>query len=142
MARLKDFQARGPPRGYFLDLTKILLVVASRNVDRGEEFFREMGLQVVTGSRYLGGFIRDRAAEKSWLARKVEGWAESVGNLAGVSHKHPQSAYARIQKSLQKECEFMKWVTPGIGDALGLVKKAQQETFFPALFKGLGYGAP
>ena len=62
-----------------------------------------MGLQVVMGSWYLGGFIGDGAAEKIWLAGKVEGWAESVGTLAGVSHKHLQSAYAGLQKSLQKE---------------------------------------
>ena len=66
-----------------------------------EEFFRGMGLRVVTGSRYLEGFIGDGAAENSWLAGKVEGWAESVGTLAGVSRKHLQSAYARLKKSLQ-----------------------------------------
>ena len=78
------------------------MVVALRNLDRTEEFFRGMGLKVVTGSQYLGGFIGDGAAENSWLARKVDGWGESVGTLAGVSRKHLQSAYAGLQKSLQK----------------------------------------
>ena len=60
-----------------------------------------MGLKVVTESIYLGGFIEEGEAEKIWLAGKVAGWAESLETLVGVSYKHPQSAYARLQKSLQ-----------------------------------------
>ena len=101
-----------------------------------------MGFQVVTGSRYLGKFIGDGAAEKRWLARRVEGWAESVGTLAGVARKHPRSAYARLKKSLQQEWEFVQRVTLGIGDAFSPLEKALWETFLPALFEGLGDGAP
>ena len=72
-----------------------------RNGARAEEFFRGMGLQVVMGSQQLGGFIGDRAVEKSWLAGRDEGGAESVGTLAGVFRKHPQSAYSGLKKSLQ-----------------------------------------
>ena len=73
LAHLQDMQARGPPRGYFLEPTKIILVVDPRNVARVEEFSRDMVLHVVTGSPYLGGFIGYVAAEKRWLSRKVEG---------------------------------------------------------------------
>ena len=59
--------------GYFLDPTKSILVVDLRNVTRAEEFFRGMGVKIVTGSRYLGGFVGDRAAENSWLTEKVQG---------------------------------------------------------------------
>ena len=62
---LRDLQARGPPRGYFPEPTKSILVVAPRNAAREEEFFRWMGLKVVTWSRYLGEYIGDEAAEKS-----------------------------------------------------------------------------
>ena len=85
LAHLQGMQGRGPPRGYFPDTTKSNLILTPRNVARAEKFFRGMGMQIVTGSRYLGGFIGDAAAEKSWLAGKVEGWAESVGALAGGS---------------------------------------------------------
>ena len=49
------------------------MVVAPQNVARAEEFFRGRGMKIVTGSRYLGDFIGDRAAEDSWLAEKVQG---------------------------------------------------------------------
>ena len=101
-----------------------------------------MGLRIVTGSRRLGGFIRDGAAEKSWLSGKFEVWAESVGTLAGVSRKHLQSAYAGLQKSFQQEWAFVQLVTPGIGDASGLVEQALQETFILDIFYGLGEVTP
>ena len=62
--------------------------------------------------------------------------------LAGVSRKHLKSAYAGLQKSLQKECAFVQRVTPVIGDAFGPVEKALRETLLPEIFEGLGEGAP
>ena len=58
LAHLRDLQTRGPPRVYLPEPTKIVFVVAPRNVARAEEFSRGMGIKVVTGNRYLGGFIR------------------------------------------------------------------------------------
>ena len=54
LRHLWDLQALGLPRGYYLEPTKSILVVASRNVARVEEFFRGMGIHVVTGHRYFG----------------------------------------------------------------------------------------
>ena len=65
-----------------------------------------------------------------------------MGTLAGVSRKKPQSAYTGLQKSPHQEWEFVQQVTPGIGYAFCLVEKAPRETFLPALFEGLGEGAP
>ena len=101
-----------------------------------------MGIQVVTGHRYLGGFIGDREAEKRWLDDKITGWAESVKTLAGISRKHPQSAYSVLQESLQQEWAFVQQVTPVICDAFVPVEKALRETFMPDLFEGLGDGTP
>ena len=78
LAHLRDLQARGLPRGYFLEPTKSILFVAPRNLARAEEFFRGMGIKVVTGSRYLGGFIGEVEAEKSWMEGKVVGWSEYI----------------------------------------------------------------
>ena len=68
------------------------------------------------------------------------GWTDSEEILSGVSRKHPHSAYAGLQKSLQQEREFVQRVTPGIGDAFRTVETALKETFVLALFKGLGDG--
>ena len=61
-----------------MEPTKSILVVALRNVARVEEFFRGMGIKIVNGSRYPGGFVRDKTAEDSCLAEKVQGCTELV----------------------------------------------------------------
>ena len=57
LAYLWDLHARGLPRKYFTEPTKIMLVVAPRNVARAEDFSCGMGIKVVTRNRYLGEFI-------------------------------------------------------------------------------------
>ena len=62
--------------------------------------------------------------------------------LAGVAHKHPQSAYAGLQNSLQQEWAFLQRVAPGLGEAFSPVEEALPEIFVPALFKSLREGVP
>ena len=70
---------------------------------RDEEFFQGMGVKLVTGSRYLGGFIGDRESETTWLDEKLQEWIESVRKILGVDYKHPHSDYVVLHKSLQQE---------------------------------------
>ena len=71
MAHFRDLQLRRPARGCYPEPTKSILVMAKRNVPRAKEYFHGMGIQVVTGSRYLGGFVGERAAEVRWIQEKV-----------------------------------------------------------------------
>ena len=45
--------------------------MAPVNVVRAEEHYRVLGIRVVTGHRYLKGFIGDAAAEQEWLKENV-----------------------------------------------------------------------
>ena len=74
------------------------------------------------------------------MGKKIQGWKELVAILAGVALKHPQSAYAGLQKSLQQELAFVQRVTPGVGAAFGPVEEALREVFVLALFRGLTEG--
>ena len=58
----------------------------------------------------------------------VKGWVESVKSLVGVFNKHPKYAYTGLQKSFK----------PGIRDTCSSMEEGLKETFFLALFKGLG----
>ena len=58
---------RGAPQGYFPDPSKSILVVYPRNILRAEAFFQGYGLQIVTGSRYLGLFVGSNAAQDRCL---------------------------------------------------------------------------
>ena len=51
-----------PDRGYFLEPTKFILVVKPALVERSRAHFAHFahhGFKVVTGTRYLSGFIGD-----------------------------------------------------------------------------------
>ena len=109
-------------------------MVAEQNVPRATENFRGMGIQVVMGSRYLGGFVWERGTETQWVRTKVEGWAKLVKTLARVACKHPQSVYAGLQKSLQQEWAFVHGVTPGICNEFGPVEEEIAKAFLPELF--------
>ena len=112
------------------------MVVAEQNVPRATEYFRGMGIKIVTGSRYLGGFVGERRTEIKCVRTKVEGWAESVRTFARVACKHPQSAYVGLQKSLQQEWAFVKRFTPGIGEEFGPVEEEIAKAFLPDCLRG------
>ena len=63
---LKEIMVRVTSRRYFLDPTKRLLVFSENNVLWVQSLFRGMGLRVMTGRHYLGGFIGKIKADKYW----------------------------------------------------------------------------
>ena len=63
-AHFQDLQARGPARGYYPESTKSILVVAPGNITQAEEHFRGLGIWVVTGHQYLGGFLGNVSLER------------------------------------------------------------------------------
>ena len=111
-----------------------MLVVAEHNVERAKAAFADLNFKVVTGSRYLGGFVGEAAAQASWVEDKASSWAEAVGELAVVAKRFPQTAYAGLQKSLQQEWQFVQRVTPGIGAAFAAIEASIRDRFLPALF--------
>ena len=54
MDHFHDLQLRGPVQGYYPEPTRIILVLAKRNVPRAKDYFRGMGIKVFTVRRYLG----------------------------------------------------------------------------------------
>ena len=61
-------------------------------------------------------------------------WTHSLEVLDGVAHRHPQTAYNGMQKSLQQEWYFVQRATPKIGEAFCLVEEALKKSFFLDLF--------
>jgi hypothetical protein len=64
----------GPAYGYFPEALKSILVVSEANKAAAEVYFRDMKFKVVTGSRYLGGFIGSDHDLHAWLKDKVPTW--------------------------------------------------------------------
>ena len=53
-----------------------------------------------------------------------------------VARRHPQTAYAGLQKSLHQEWAFVQSATPDIGMGFQLVEYALQDIFLHSLFQG------
>ena len=53
---------------------------------------------------------------------KVEEWVTVVWTLSGVALRNPQTSYTGLQKSLQKEWEFVQQVTTHIKAGGELIK--------------------
>ena len=51
--------------------------------------------------------------------------------------RHPQTAYAGLQKSLQQDWSFVQRVTLDIGNAFQAVEDELRETLLPVLFQGV-----
>jgi hypothetical protein len=108
--------------------------VREHNKEAAKESFKDLGFTVLTGSRYLGGFIGEAPEQLSWIQEKTEGWVDSVKELAMVAEQYPQAAYAGLQKYLQQEWQFLQGVTKRLGDEFRDIEKALQKDFLPALF--------
>ena len=67
LAHFEDIQVRRTPWGYFLKPTKSILFIAPQNMARAEECFWGIGILLVTGNQYLGGFIGNRDADTTWF---------------------------------------------------------------------------
>ena len=142
LSHFQKLQARWPPLGLFLEPTKIILVLALRNVARADDFYRGMGIKVIKGSCYIRVLFGYKGG-RGHMAGGEGTWVEKFGeNLSGVTFKHPQSSYAGLQKSLQQEWVFVQRVTLDIRDAFGPVEQALRDAFIPALLQGLGEGTP
>jgi hypothetical protein len=100
----EKLQEKGPRRGYFPEPSKsILVIVHEHNKEAAKNTFKDLGFTVVTGSRYLGGFIGEAPNQLSWIKEKNEDWVAAIKELAMVAEKYLQAAYTGLQKLLQQE---------------------------------------
>ena len=123
----------GPARGYFPEPSKSILIVKPQSVEAAKAKFQHLGFQVVTGARYLGGFIGTEESKMEWVRGKVEKWAEHVRSLSVVARSSPHCAFVGLQKSLQSEWIHLQRVTGGIDDKFMPIEDAITSSFMPAL---------
>jgi hypothetical protein len=133
-AYVKALEKYGPTRGYFPEPTKSILIVREHNLAAAKIEFKDLGFEVVSGARYLGGFLGEDSEQKLWIEEKTSNWTDAVRELAKVAVRYPQTAYAGLTKSLQQEMQFVQRVTSELSDEFIGVQKALQEDFIPALF--------
>ena len=86
---LKLLHVWGPPRGYFPEPTRSILVVKSESVERSTALFHPLGFQVKTGARYLGGYIGYHNKQTSYFQQEVKEWTLGVCRLSVIARSFP-----------------------------------------------------
>jgi hypothetical protein len=125
----------GPEYGYFLEPSKTIIVVKEHNKRAAKVYLKDLGLTVLTGTRYLlGGYVGEEWDQNDWIVKQAKKWTDAVGKLAYVAENHPQAAYAGLQKSLQQEWQFVQRATESIDDKFSGIEYKIQTKFLPALF--------
>ena len=64
----------GPKYGYYPDPKNSFPIVHPDHVDETKRCFEQTGLEIVTGKRYLEGFIGDKTTLKAFVHKKIKNW--------------------------------------------------------------------
>ena len=129
----EKLSVKGPRFGYYPEPSKSVLVVDSKFEGKAMELFSGVGVKVVSGSRFLGGFIGNERDGAGFVTRKVEQWVSHIHQLADAAKSQPQAAFASLLKSLQCEWMFLMRVFPGQSHLFDPLREAIRRTFWPCL---------
>jgi len=99
--------SHGPSFGYYPEPTKSFVIVNEQWMGEAAAIFGDLGVQVVTGHRFLGGFIGSCSERDEYVMSKVCRWVEHVDVLTKAALTQPQLAYAVFSRSLQHEWTFL-----------------------------------
>ena len=124
----------GPKYGYHPEPEKSFLVVHPDHFEKAQEFFQDLNLNIVTGHRFLGGFIGSSEDKLKWLKERVQGWVQSVKKLSPAAQQQPQAAYVAFTRCLQNEWTFIQRVVDGDADSFSPLKQTIIDDFLPNLF--------
>lgn len=80
-----------------------LLFIDPRYRERATELFSGLGVQIVSGSRFLGGYIGDKIGTATFVRERVQMWLSCINRFALAAETQPQAAFASLSKSLQCE---------------------------------------
>ena len=89
---------------------------------------------MVTGHRFLGGFIGSCRERDEYVMSKVHRWVRYIDVLSEAASSQPQLAYAALSRSLQHEWTFLLLVVPQCGQLFEKLDLSLFSCFLPAMF--------
>ena len=126
----------GPDFGYHPEPKKTFLVTDAEDKEKAIEWFSELGVKVVTGQRFLGGYVGDRENMEEYVQQQVQKWVHHVEKLTNAAESQPQAAYAALTKSLQFEWTSLQCVIPDCATAFAPLRDILFERFIPTVLGG------
>lgn len=134
----------GPAVRYLLQLFKCVLLVKPEHLEKAQAIFADYletptrpGIKIVTGARFLGGFIGTEAEKEAFVRGKVGEWVKKIDAVSTAAIRYPQSAHAAMQRCLQAQWDFSMRAIDAAADAYQPITTALRTRYMPKLF-----GAP
>jgi len=100
------------------------------------DMFHDLGVRVVSGSRFLGGFVGEKSLAADFVSSKVKVWCNCIQQLSDVATVEPQASFAALAGSLQFEWNHIQQVVPECGSLFAPLQHAINSIFYLALFGG------
>jgi hypothetical protein len=106
----------GPKYGYFVKLTKTVLIVKT---DPGLQLLAKVlignyGIQIRDGARDLGGALSTTDFVSKFLGDKVGEWSAMIETLATIAMTQPLAAYAGFTHGLRSQWAFLREFFPAL----------------------------
>ena len=141
VAQLSDLQSwfkklsdMGPKYGYFPEARKSVLVVGEKDFSLAEEVIGSLGVKIVTGHRFLGGFVGSSELRNEYVKTKIDTWIKSIGILSEVAVSQPQAAYTALSQSVQFEWSFLSTVISNCDFVFESIVDEINKHFWPSVF--------
>ncbi|CEM01003.1 unnamed protein product [Vitrella brassicaformis CCMP3155] len=83
-----------------------------RVAERAREVFGDTDVEIVSGARYMGGFVGTAEGKRAYTTERVQEWQRCVNRMAEAAAKYPQAAHTALTTSLQAEWDFFMRVMP------------------------------
>ena len=99
----EELSRRSANYGYHPEPSKTVLVVGSSDVQQASALFSDLGIRVLSGGLFLGGFIGECNLVANFVSDKVQLWSRCVQRLLDVAMSYPKAAHAALARSLQCE---------------------------------------
>ena len=99
--------------GYFPEPEKSYLVVHPHLLDEAKLLFKDIQINIMTGHRFLGGYVGSAADCQDWVQRKIEVWIHSVHALSKAADLQPQALFVAFTQLLLAEWTFLQRVIAG-----------------------------
>jgi len=120
----------GPAYGYFPEPCKTVLVVQPSDMQKATDMFHDLGVKVVSSSRFLGGFVGERSLAADFVSNNVKAWCNCIQQLSEVAIVQLQASFAAMARSLQFEWNHIQWVVPECGSLFAPLQHAINSIFY------------
>ena len=126
----------GPRFGYNPEPRKTVVIVHPCYTEEAKQLFDDIGITVVEGHRFLGGFIGSCASTQEYVQERVGMWVRKIEKLSDAAVFQPQAAFAALSKVLQFEWSYLQRVVNNDSAAYLPINECIADRFLPSILGG------